>query len=66
MAARFRSLVKESPRLARCGRGCRRPNFDEMIHAYPEKLSTSAPGLPNGKRRRAVAAYLVAFQKIGR
>lgn len=56
MAARFRSLVKESPRLARCGRGCRRPNFDEMIHAYPEKLSTSAPGLPNGKRRRAVAA----------
>lgn len=31
--------TKEAPRLKRCGRGCRRPDYDEMIHAYPEKLS---------------------------
>lgn len=40
--------TKESPRLKRCGRGCRRPDYDEMIHAYPEKLSA-----PNQRGRLA-------------
>jgi hypothetical protein len=53
MITRFRFRIQKSPRLARCGRGCRRPDLDEMIHAYPEKLSSSAPRIPWQKRRRA-------------
>lgn len=47
--SRSRSWTRKSPRMSRCGRGCRRPNFDEMVHAFPEKLS----GCTQEKRRAA-------------
>jgi hypothetical protein len=45
-----------STRLSRCGRGCRRPDVDEMIHAFPEKLSGSVLRIPKERKRRTSAA----------
>lgn len=47
MTRRFSKIQR--PRSNRCGRGCRRIGLDEMIHAFPEKLSGS-------KTRRRQAA----------
>lgn len=49
MTLRFRFRTKGSPRLSRCGRGCRRPDVDEMIYENPEKLS----GFVSRRKRRA-------------